>query len=105
MGPSQQQCHSCKRGDYLDRQTDERAGECLAKREVRSLHSLVVSNVISVIENGNHSDSRDGTPTNPFIDMRDALKKAQELAGPFTRVAVEELLTKGSHFILISEPS
>ena len=35
----------------------------------------------------------------PFLDLRDALLRADELASPYSSASVTVFLTKGTHFI------
>ncbi len=63
--------------------------------------SLFVSNAFSIIENGKSAKERDGSHDNPFIDLRDALARAHELAAPHQGAIVTILLTRGTHFILL----
>ncbi len=63
-----------------------------------------MSNVLSVIESGSTNSERDGTLGNPFIDLRDALTRADELAASHSNAAITIYFTRGSHFLLL-EPS
>lgn len=62
---------------------------------------VFVSNVQSVISNGKSNSERDGSLSNPFIDVRDALAKANELASSHSNAAITIYLTKGTHFVLL----
>ena len=64
---------------------------------------LLVSNALSIIEDGKSAKNRTGSFDNPFADLRDALRRGGELASKYTHASVTIFLTKGTHFILLEE--
>ena len=75
-------------------------GTCEPKSQDVLSFSLVVSNLFSVIEDAKPNQLRDGSLLNPFVDLRDALSKAEELAAPYSHASVAIYLTRGDHFLL-----
>ena len=41
--------------------------------------------------------------SNPFVDLRDALRRGEELASRYSDASVTVFLTKGTHYILLEE--
>lgn len=51
-------------------------GSCIDKTQSGVNFRIFVTNDIQVIGDGNSNQSRDGSPGNPFIDLRDAIARA-----------------------------
>lgn len=62
-----------------------------------------MTNDISEIGSGKSNQDRDGSPDNPYIDLRDAISRAAELAAPVNQAIVTIYLTRGEHYILLDE--
>ena len=77
----------------------------MSKISDKKQFTILVSNNVSVIEDGKAVTERTGSISNPFTDLRDALSRAQELASPYEDALVRELLTRGTHYILLEEES
>ena len=70
---------------------------------------MFVSPIADIVADGSgaplpHSQ-RDGSETKPFLDIRDAMIRAQELAAPNTSAIVSIYLLKGTHFVPLEEDS
>ena len=61
---------------------------------------LYVSNSYIFILNGLLNSERNGSDSNPFVNLRDALVKADEIAAPFSGHNVTILLSPGTHHII-----
>ena len=55
-----------------------------------------------MINDGRSDQSRAGSPTDPFTNLMDALRKADELSAPFSASDVTISLSPGDHFVLPS---
>ena len=64
-----------------------------------------MTNDFSVINDGKSDQSRTGTELDPFINLMDAITKADELAAPYSGQSVTISLTPGIHYILPSSLS
>ena len=75
-------------------------GKCISKNKTGQEFSLVVSNQSQYINDGKTNSQRDGTINNPFIDLRDAILKSDELSADGINTKIIIFLTKGTHYIL-----
>ena len=70
---------------------------------------IFVSPIADIVADGTgapilHSQ-RDGSESKPFLDIRDAMIRAQELAAPNTSAIVSIYLLKGTHFVPLEKDS
>ena len=95
-------CLTCPSGYYLDNIEDKmNIGTCSPKTPSSGKKSpIFVSNSDTFVNNGNSNTEREGTEDNPFINLRDALVKADELAAPFSDHSVSIYLTPGTHHVI-----
>ena len=63
---------------------------------------MFVTNLFSAINDGRSDQNREGTETDPFINLMDAIRKADELAAPYSGSSVTISLSPGEHFVLPS---
>ena len=63
---------------------------------------VFVTNLFSAINDGRSDQIREGTETDPFTNLMDALRKADELAAPYSGSSVTISLSPGEHFVLAS---
>ena len=61
-----------------------------------------MTNLFSAINDGRSDQNREGTEANPFINLMDAIRKADELAAPYFGSSVTISLSPGEHFVLPS---
>ena len=90
----------CYSGYYLSMDGgnyDYSFGTCVAKTSTNGVFSLYVSPSTSVNYN---AQLLDGSLTNPFLDIRDALTRAYEVCAPYSNVcSVTIYLTAGTHYV------
>ena len=63
---------------------------------------MFVTNLFSIINDGRSDQSREGTETDPFTNLVGAIRKADELAAPYSGSSVIISLSPGEHFVLAS---
>ena len=103
VGPSTTECTSCFSGFYLKRNPESESGDCALKQSGEDSANLIVSNDVTFLTNGKHNSQRTGTAANPFVDLRDALLKADSLGALYNSSQINIFLTKGDHFIVLEE--
>ena len=68
-----------------------------------------MSPIAQIVTDGTGSplphSQRDGSEAKPFLDIRDPLIRAQELAAPYSNTNVTIYLLKGTHFVPLEEDS
>ena len=95
-------CLSCHSGYYLSGIPGGAPhGTCLPKTDSDGNTSVIyLSNSDTFTEDGRLNSQREGTETNPFVNLRDALVKADEVAAPFSGHHVTILISPGTHHIV-----
>ena len=92
MGPWDTQCLACSSDYYIQ------SGSCIPRSGTAppsALELFVFNQAAPWIPN----NMRDGSAGNPFLDLRDALIKAQEVAAPYMTASATIFLTEGTHFV------
>ena len=90
-GPGPSECFSCPADYYLNQ------GACIEKSS--SAQSAFDVFVIHSVDPNTHASQQDGSAALPFLDLRDGLIRAQELAAPWTSANVTIFMSKGPHYI------
>lgn len=81
-------CTSCNSAHYLSFPSSLSVGSCSPKASSSLAFSLYLSNDSLIIGDGNSNQSRDGSTSNPFVSLPDALRKADELTAPYSGASV-----------------
>ena len=90
-GPGSSECLACPSDHYINQGVcHPRQAVAPSNFEVLELHSAD-----PLLAPGD----RDGSAALPFLDLRDAITRANELAAPFLATNVTIFLSKGPHFV------
>ena len=98
-GPSSSECLACPSSHYLNKLNGQ-AGDCHAKTTEPTPPGFE----LFVFHTAVFSADTDGSLARPFLDLRDALRRADELAARFTAASVTIYLSSADWHSLPVDP-